>query len=152
MKNVAALAYAALIVLFVSFCALSIWWTFEPAADFIRFDRLEPCDEKGVVKRDFKVGETFYTCREGEVLRQMPRMVHQSIVNDDSRVIYMRTEPTMAMRVKPGPFKLILRIAELPPYLPPGNYSFRLTMVYTLNPLRRGEEYQSPHTHFKVVK
>lgn len=108
-------------------------------------------DEKGNVKLQFKTGETLYYFRRGTILRNIPRNVIQTLVNTDTGVVYLRL-PLIPAATPKGSFAKVFSSVSLPDYLPEGNYSFNVTVEYSVNFLRNDERWLAPPIRFQVKK
>lgn len=132
---------------------VSMYWIFEPK-QITTYSINTPCDEHGQVKTEFKVGEMFFYCRKGVALKAPARVIHQALVRTDTPIemIYLRFPPIAGAVTKLGPFHQGYRVVELPNYLPPGEYEWRVHVGFTLNALRTGELEEAPPIKFKVVR
>ena len=67
-------------------------------------------------------------------------------------MVYVRL-PTIAGAItKIGPFVQGYRVMDLPDFLPPGDYEWRVHVSFTLNALRTGEIEVAPPIKFKVIE
>lgn len=127
------------------------WWLFEPVTPITQFISQDPVDARGKPKTEFRPGDDLFYVRKGAVLRKVSRTLHAHLFNDDTNTVYVRLPVSAGIVPGSGPFTLTYKAMTLPTDLPPGNYSFRVSIYYQLNWLRGTVIEESPPVKFKVV-
>ena len=127
-----------------------LWWLFEPADPPIVDWRMNPQDKDGKPKTDFRPGETLYSHGVFTVKRDIVRTTFKSIVNEDTRAVYGVYQPQIEY-LKAGKYERVFP-NYLPEIWPTGNYTYRITVTYALNPLQPTVGMEPYIVRFRIVK
>lgn len=142
-------------ILMALFIALmtGVYWIVE-SGKITQYDKNYAADINGQPKSEFKVGDEFFYCRAGEVLKSASRTIYSSVVRVDTpiEIVYLRFPISTGALPNVGPFGQCYRAAVIPAYFPPGEYEWRVRGRFTLNALRTGETEDTPAIKFKVIK
>lgn len=144
-------AQACLIAVFMLFAVslgTCVYWMMESAGPASVVHQSKTVDQLGREKPAFKPGEVMYVWRDVTVLKAVPRVANQFIVNDTTKAIVIR----YAAAASPNRLGREQRsyAVPLPEYIPPGRYTYHVTLWYPLNPIRRDETYSLPPVQFTV--
>ena len=129
--------------------ALASFWLFAEPNPPISHWRVFASDKNGNPKDKFRRGETIYSHGEFIATRTSPRTTLRSVVNADTAVIMVNYEPVVEI-LPAGKYSRTFSLL-IPTVLPPGQYYYRLQVLYPLNPLRREEQFESPRIYFEIV-
>ena len=131
-------------------CAIVVFWTVQASTSPIEFFGSFGVDSNEQRRDVFKPGDTLYAHRDFLQKRSIPAKVFRSIVDEDTHAVVKRYEivgELYAVGEHHNSFAI-----QLPPDIQDGRYSYRVELVYPVNPLRPDIGVFLPPIYFTVKR